>query len=112
MPARKWTREQVIEAIQLRQQRGLRMAAVWREDPSLYAASKKFFGSWQGALLAVGVPGARAFPRWSKQRVIEAIRARHARGSPLSRTWKEDRILYDAAQRRFTDRKASCRERV
>lgn len=102
MSPKKWTREKVIEAIQLRQQRGLPMAVVWRDDQSLYTAAKKFFGSWQGALLAVGVPGARAFHRWSKERVIAAIRDRHARGESLLKTWREDRHLYDAAARRFS----------
>ena len=102
MPPKKWTREKVVEAIRRRQQDQLPMTSVWREDRSLYAAAKKFFGSWQGALLAVGVPGARAFRRWSRQRVIAALRDRQQRGAALSRTWREDRHLYDAAARRFS----------
>ncbi len=39
--------------------------------------------------------------RWSKQRVVRAILARHQQGLSLDKTWKEDRVLYDAAHRRF-----------
>lgn len=101
MPAKKWTKQKVIEAIRERQRLGLSMSSVWRDDSSLYAAAKKHFGSWRGAILALGVPGARPLRRWTKQRVIDAILTRHQRGLSLSKTWKEDRILYDAAHRRF-----------
>lgn len=101
MPARKWTKDRVIAAIQERQQRGLPLFGIYDENMALSNAATRLFGSWRKALVAAGIPGAQPLQKWSKERVIEYILARQRQGLALTKTWKEDRALHSAATRRF-----------
>ena len=100
MPAKKWTKQRVIDAIRERQRQGLPMNTVWREDGALNCAAKVHFGGWRKALLAAGEPGARPHERWPRRRVVDGILSRYRAGN-LNKTWKEDRRLYAAAFDRF-----------
>lgn len=42
-----------------------------------------------------------AVTKWSKQRVVEAIRECHRQGLPLSRVWRDDKPLFRAAVNHF-----------
>lgn len=101
MPAKKWNPETVLEAIRQRQRRGLPLNTVWKEDAALYAAAIQQLGSWQKALVALGVPGARPHEKWPCERVLAAIRKRQQLGRPLTETCRDDPLLYAAALRRF-----------
>lgn len=101
MPARKWNKERVIAAIQDRQRRSLPLLGIYDQNMALSNAATRLFGSWRKALVAAGVPGAQPLQKWSKERVIEHILARHRQGLALTKTWKEDRALHSAATRCF-----------
>jgi hypothetical protein len=95
---KKWTPEVVLAEIRARclQDTPLTVA----ENPRLAAAARKRFGSWHEALVAAGVKS-KPPETWSKQHVLEEIRARHARGALAENDWTEDRALASAARRRF-----------
>jgi hypothetical protein len=49
---RRWDRQKVLAAIQARERQGLRLASVYQDDMGLYIQARKYFGSWQQAVLA------------------------------------------------------------
>lgn len=53
---RKWTKKAVIDAIKKRQRNGKSLSRTYREDPALYQASNKCFGSWKQARAEAGLP--------------------------------------------------------
>ena len=97
---RHWTREDTIKAISARQRAGLPMIRVAAEAPALYAATRRFFGGWHKAMLAMGM---KASPRrhWTRSLVVTAILARRKQGLPIPQTWKDDTSLFMAARRHF-----------
>jgi len=64
MPAKKWSKQRVMEAIQERQRLGLPLSTAWKNDKRLYTAANVQFGGWQKALLAMNVFGARPHEKW------------------------------------------------
>lgn len=68
---------------------------------SLARAAALHFGSWREALTAAGHPEAGL--EWPRQRVIDAIRSRLAKGEPVNpaQVLRQDANLYAAARRRF-----------
>jgi len=99
-PARRWTPEGVIRAIQSRCERGLPLVGIDREDRALYAAARRHCGGWRAALQAAGIE-TKPHRSWSRQSVVDALVDWQARGLSLSRVWTEDRPLYAAAARNF-----------
>jgi hypothetical protein len=95
-----WTRERVLQGIRDRHRQGRPMNRTWCEDSQLYDAAKSRFGGWQKALLAVGIES-RPRQRWTKQRVLEAIRFHDKQGHCFSQVCKDNYALYIAATRRF-----------
>jgi len=122
-----WNRERVIEAILTRALRSEPLVARLVEPRSLVEAGYRFFGSWQAAVAAAGLDprvtdmpprrrrrsqlgGARAgsagpsddLPQpWSKERVVEMIRARVREHKPIN-AWAVSRDhpgLYGAGRR-------------
>ena len=69
--ARTWTKEQVIEAIRAGYRDGDPLRYEIRAGDS--GSGQKFFGKWQMAMAAAGL--SRSARRWSKQRVLDEIRA-------------------------------------
>ena len=63
----------------------------------------RVFGGWQDAVAAAGLDAelATAPPKWDKQRVLDAIRARAAQGLPLTAVSKADPRLSAAAYRYY-----------
>ena len=99
-PKKQWSRQQVLQAIRDLVESGVSVAQVWKEDRRLHCAARNHFGSWNKAVLAAGLTPSRK--RWTEQRVIEAIRARHERGQSLtSSVLKDDAALAGAAYRLF-----------
>ena len=91
MPAKKWDKQRVIDAVRRRQQQGRPLNRAWQDDPALYAAAKYQFGSWKKTLQAMKIPGARSHTRWPQDRVLAGIRARQRHGV-LTKTWQDDRL--------------------
>ena len=52
------------------------------------------------AIEAAGI-ASRPCQRWTKARVVEALRRRHVEGPPLSHVWRDDKPLFRAAVRKF-----------
>jgi len=98
MPAKKWTKENVIEALQAFDRRGVPMVKMWKENNSLFHSARRRYGSWNKAMLAAGL---QPTLKWTQQRVIDAIHRRHEQGLPLTSVFHVDRALYDAALRKF-----------
>jgi hypothetical protein len=103
---RRLDKRAIIAALQdrHRQGRSLRCCDVWREDRGLATAAKHAFSSWWRALVAAGVPpdtcpaqGRR--PRWDRQALIEAIRARQHDGQRMR--YVDHPALASAARRHF-----------
>jgi hypothetical protein len=123
-----WTRERVIEAILMRALRNEPLVARLVEPRSLVEAGQRFLGSWPAAVVAAGLdpavtdmpprrskrprvpqePGVRRRrasvehgPPWTKDRIVQAIRARLIDGRPIN-AWAVSRDhagLYGAAKR-------------
>jgi hypothetical protein len=107
LPAPTWTPEDVLEAIRAWDEQGRRITNICRQDYQLYSVARKHFGGWQAAVIAAGLEPTRK--QWTKQSVIEAIRARHQRGQSLNSgiVFKQDAPLAGAGSRLFgTWRKA------
>ena len=97
---RKWDKQKIIEAIRERQQRGLSLSTVWKDDISLYAAAKHHFHGWQNAMSAVGLAG-ELEGQWTRQRVVAAIKARRERGESMASTYHRENSLFVAACQLF-----------
>jgi len=51
-----WTKQSVIDAIRRRHQAGKSLGCTFREEPRLYGAGKRLFGTWKAARKAAGLP--------------------------------------------------------
>lgn len=98
-PLRRWTPEEVIEEIQAWHASGRRLTEISNSNQSLYNAAKAHFGTWSAARSAAGFEPARR--SWSKQAVIDEIRARASRGESLSSGQAENLNLAAVAYRYF-----------
>ncbi len=100
MSKRKWSKQRVIEAIRQRHRRGLPMGKVWKEEPALYDAAKRYLGCWRKALAAARL-AVKPTRKFTRQEVIKAIESRHRQGMSLTNVWREDKPLYAAAKKHF-----------
>ena len=74
------------------------MSEVWREDRPLFSAAVHRFGNWQNALKAAGFQ-TKPRRRWSKERIIQELRAWYDRSEANLRAG--DPALAGAAARFF-----------
>ncbi|MFQ6098605.1 MAG: hypothetical protein ACE5O2_12835, partial [Armatimonadota bacterium] len=87
---RKWTRERIIERIQELHEAGQDLSHSAAKQNHQYlvvvAADEEAFGSWRAAVEAAGIKYERVskHERWSKDKIIQRIRAIHKRGGRLS----------------------------
>ena len=70
----RWTPRSVVVAIQARHAAGHALCRTWREDKSLFRAAVRWFGSWADAMKTAGFEPIER-ERWTRQRVIERLRA-------------------------------------
>jgi len=78
---RRWNRATVIAAIQAHSRSGFALSQVWRRDKPLFRAATRWFGNWEHALSAAGLPG-KIRRRWSQTRVIQELRAWYPQPQP------------------------------
>lgn len=111
---REWNRENVLQALRKRYQtgRGMGGGAVQKEDIPLWAAAKRYFGSYQDALDTAGIsiPQPPEEWTWPIPRLQEELRKLHKQGADLSsgRIRKTHRELFYA----FRSRMGSWRKAV
>ena len=76
-----------------------------RNNPAVYAAAERIFGSWQNAIEACGLDYSkiRKYKVWTKETVIKEIKKRHKSGQSLNSkcAYKTNRPLYMAAVKRY-----------
>lgn len=94
---RKWTKQEVLEAIHARQRAGLSLKNVFQSDKKLYAATYRRFGSWHNALEAAGIES-KPHKKWTKERVLKELHAAHR---VTTNVRKLDAALSGAARRYF-----------
>lgn len=97
---RGWTKESTLAALIKRQSDGESLDSTHREDPALYAASKRFFGSWKAARSAAGFP-VRPWEYYSKDEVLLRIVELYEKELPLTFTSHKDDKLRRSARRYF-----------
>jgi hypothetical protein len=114
-PMRQWSKQMIIKEIRARlaedaqksdnvtsigPPKYLCLSRARKDDCSLYAAARTWFGSWPNAIQAAGlVPRIRHC--WTADRVIEAVRDRHRAGLPMVRVLEDDPWLCAAARLYF-----------
>ncbi|CAB4244543.1 conserved protein of unknown function [Methylacidimicrobium sp. AP8] len=85
---REWREEILLREIRAWRQQGRPLYSHYmrRHYQELLAAGIRYFGSWEKAVEAAGIPYAevRRYQRWSKETIVEKIRALHAQGTDLS----------------------------
>lgn len=100
---RKWSPERVIERIQDAYIKRVPLSS-GRQDPKLVSAATRYFGSWHDALVAASVlrrdVKTHLKRKWTKERVVQAVRERHESEHEGS-VWREDRRLTSVANRYF-----------
>jgi len=104
---RKWDRNLICFELRSRYQDddSLSSAAVQQDDPSLHAASVRYFGEYDAALRAAGIKPAkgRLRRRWTRDDVARALR-RSSRDGALR---ESNPALYGAALRLFGSMKSA-----
>jgi hypothetical protein len=94
-----------LEMVRVRHAMGRPMtpSSVHKDDARLYRAARRHFGSWDRAVEAAGLPIQRAWPRWSKERVITELQQLAEHVAPLTPGGIQRRAskLYVAARRQF-----------
>jgi len=85
---REWNRDSVVEALRRRHDsgRGMGGGAIQKEDLRLWAACNRYFGSYQKAVEAAGVPIPQSAPEWfwPVSRLQQALGDLHQAGVDLS----------------------------
>jgi hypothetical protein len=74
MSRQHWSKQRVIDAIRSHHRQGKPLSSIWRENRMVMCMAWKHFGNWHNALAAAGFPS-QPRRKWSKQLVIETLRA-------------------------------------
>ena len=76
----------------------MNVSAVSREEPALYKAAIRHFGTWDAAMAALQIPSPRRYRSWTRAQVLAALRERATQGMEM--TYKalrrDDESLYQA----------------
>lgn len=99
-PHRCWTKESALQALAKRKAEGKSLEATYREDPTLYSAAKRFFGTWKAAREAAGCP-VTPWEYYSKDEVLLRIVELYEKELPLTFTSHNDEKLRRSARRYF-----------
>jgi hypothetical protein len=96
---RKWTPERIVAAIRAWHEHDPTLHHMHREDQGLYDATRRYFDDWHTAIQAAGFKPSQR--KWTRESVLEAIRARQEQGLAIQGITAHDSALYSAAQRYF-----------
>ncbi|RLT21068.1 MAG: hypothetical protein DWI28_00115 [Planctomycetota bacterium] len=73
-PVRKrWTKRSLIQALNVRSEKGPPLSHVWKDDTPLFRAAVNHYGNWNAALRAAGVQF-KTYQKWSNERILSIIR--------------------------------------
>ena len=99
-PHQDWTCEKAVAEIQKRHASGQRLRSTARDDPALYAAAKRLFGTWTAARAVAGhpIPGKIVM---ATDEVLKAIRTQHDAGGSLPGLRASDPLLERSAKHHF-----------
>lgn len=108
----RWDATVVVRLILDRKSKGLPLNSnfVQQHEHGLYAAAVRYHGGWRQAIVAAGLSyfsiRKRLLSTWSKERVVAEILKRVQRHESIGgdAVDREDRALYQAAQRHFGKR--------
>jgi len=90
--SKRWNKNLVIEEISRlnRERRRINSGFIQIDNPPLYQAGCKHFGSWKASIEASGISYdsvrvlERICPKWGKERILAIIKERHGSGLPLN----------------------------
>jgi hypothetical protein len=103
----------VIKALRARRRAGLstRASSVQQESHLLWFSATVHFGTWSGALAVAKIEN-EAPGSWTRDEILEALRARVARNQSIKTTIveREEPALYAAAKKHFGGYVAAARE--
>lgn len=99
-PYFEWTKESVIEAIGIRGNQGKNLDSIHRDEPSLYAAGKRFFGTWTQARSQAGFPK-EVSEFYSADEVQLRMIELYEKGLPLIYSSHRDPKLVRSAKKHF-----------
>jgi hypothetical protein len=99
-PYFEWTKESVIEAIRNRGLEGRNLDSIHRDEPSLYAAGKRFLGTWIEARKQAGFPK-EASEFYSADEVQMRMIELYEKGLPLIYKSHRDPKLVRSAKKHF-----------
>ena len=100
-PYTDWSTQLVIKAIRRRHGDGKCLDSTFREDPSLYAAGKRLFGTWSAARAAAGCPRPARGTYYSADEVRLRIIELYERELPLTFRSHGDINLRRSAKKHF-----------
>lgn len=100
---RVWSNIQILQQIQLLRNRSAKACQL--NNPSLYGAAVRHFGSWKNSIKAAGIDYETTLTRrpsgyWNKDRIIAKIKTLPFKSSTYVRKFHP--ALYSAAIRLFT----------
>jgi hypothetical protein len=102
-----WSEERIVSDIRARhkKRRALNSKAMQNQDSKLFNAALNYFGSWDKALLAAGVPPKDVYQRrrWTPDAIKAEIKALHRGGEDLAAPGmrRNHSALYSAACKHF-----------
>ncbi|MFO0915276.1 MAG: hypothetical protein U0795_20105 [Pirellulales bacterium] len=76
IPCQKWSKQAILEALRDRHRKGIPLSCDKRDDKLLRDAAVRWFGGWNKALRAAGLPH-RICDRWTPDRVLHELRRRY-----------------------------------
>lgn len=99
----KWSAAQILQQIQLLNNYSARTCQ--QNNPSLYGAAVRRFGSWRSSIKAAGIDYEKTLSRkpagyWNKNRIVSKIKNLPFKNSNYARKYHP--ALYSAALRLFT----------
>jgi len=95
----RWTDSQVIEELKKLHGRGVRISGIqlMKEAPKLHRAIYDVFGSIEAARRAAGIELLVTFQRWTKEKIIEALRQRARNKEELAQAYVSNSLRSAAA---------------
>jgi hypothetical protein len=96
-----WSKDKIIDSVRALHEKGedLSYNRMARRRQGLLAAANYHFGGWGEAVSAAGIDYAkevRRIPKWTRERIIEAIQEAHKKGEDLSWTSVTSNRKYSA----------------